>query len=151
FSSTFMVAPGDCSPSRSVVSKICTRSIVVLLLRQLAPQNSKGHEPFRPVAPQKHESHGGVGARPWPSCGSERLAYTPAPAAGGRLSSRPRSRRPSVSVPNIGLSAYRRVPPLSRPIARAACWSAGLAAVRRPRTNRQARVTGPEQTYVATP
>src|SRR5262249_5236445 len=46
------VAPGDCSPSRSVVSKIRTRSIVALLFPPRGFRRSR-----LPFWPQKHESH----------------------------------------------------------------------------------------------
>src|SRR4051794_31841297 len=91
FSSTFIVAPGDCSPSRSVVSKILTicRSIlppssepqIKRAASQLAAlQKQEGHEPNPPVASENRSRFG--------------YALLPDPL-GGVLSSRPRS-RPSV-------------------------------------------------------
>src|SRR5262245_1782861 len=50
FSSMFMVAPGDCSPSRSVVSKICTRSIVALPFRHGRFEPARTPETRKPRA-----------------------------------------------------------------------------------------------------
>ena len=59
------VAPGDCSPSRSVVSKICTksfaRSVIVVPLHHSA--RSWGSDPFRRCGAKK----GPRASRPWPS------------------------------------------------------------------------------------
>src|SRR6266516_7865327 len=64
FSSTFMVAPGDCSPSRRVVSKICTRSMVVSFT-PARPGKHLGPRTAQPVAssregegPTLHASEG---------------------------------------------------------------------------------------------
>ena len=56
FSSTFMLHPGDCSPSRKVVSNIVTCSVpepstsspaYQAVHATLCPQNEKGHHPVR--------------------------------------------------------------------------------------------------------
>ena len=79
--------PGDCSPSRRVVSKICTRSIVVLLVAPPAGATNRPHS-----WPQKQKSHGRWDPPVASSSGvSGLLPYTPASAAGGLLSSRPRA------------------------------------------------------------
>jgi len=47
-----MLAPGDCSPSLSVVSNIKTRFLLVSILPSLRsnPENKKGHELLEPMA-----------------------------------------------------------------------------------------------------
>src|SRR5438093_12300347 len=59
FSSTFMVAPGDVSPSRRGVSKICTRSIVGLLYA--SPSRKTPGATNRPArGPRNKKATGGV-------------------------------------------------------------------------------------------
>src|SRR5215813_7201260 len=90
FSSTFIVAPGDCSPSRNVVSNILTtsRSITILLTNS---QNKKGLRDYsQPFTKKKgHE----LDSRPWPLEVSRFYAFLPDPP-GGVVSSRP-SNKPS--------------------------------------------------------
>ena len=90
FSSTFMVAPGDCSPSRSVVSKICTRSIVASPFLATAARSIASFAP----GPRNTKATSGC-VRPWPCVGGCSGApsgpCTPARAAGGMVSRRPRA------------------------------------------------------------
>src|SRR5207237_14345 len=56
FSSTFMLAPGDCSPSRKVVSKILIiRAMSLLLFKQVGPQSAspQAAQKVLPARPQE--------------------------------------------------------------------------------------------------
>src|SRR5262249_8554337 len=67
FSSTFMVAPGDCSPSRNVVSKIHTVSLSCAICHlhsepplSMVGSKQEGPRGKLPVALLKHKRHGQV-------------------------------------------------------------------------------------------
>src|SRR5579871_3242164 len=88
FSSAFMVAPSDCSPSRSVVSQICTRSMLTPSCPRAPsarhPPASETKTPRAVNPPVASSSSFGTGP------------YTAARPPGGLESSRPR-RSPSVA------------------------------------------------------